>query len=454
MSQNPLHPILNKYIPYVPTERQQAALIFYGRELLYGGAAGGGKSDWMLMAALQFCHFPDYSAVIFRRTFAQLSANDGLLPLAMDWLTPTDATGAEALNGYYTRWDFPSGAVLKFSHMQTLKDRFNHQGPRYDFAGYDELTQFLRPMYLYLFSRLRRAEGSKIPPRMRAATNPGGEGHDWVQERFEIPDHPTDEMHQGPNGRMFLPAKIIDNPHLDRAIYLESLAELDPVDRKRLEEGDWAVREAGDVFQREWFDIVNIGPAHPVITVRRWDLAATVPKPGTDPDYTVGVRMSRTGYGKEEEFWIEDVIRFRKSPGPTRAIVYQTSRLDGIEVVVGIPQDPGATGKDAVYNYRLELLDRTVRDSIETGSKSARAGAIANAAQAGRVHLIKGDWNKKFLDELDLFFSPGVHDDQVDAVSGAYVMLTKYIMTMDEMYSEEPLPPEEQERIMAEVYDQ
>lgn len=416
-----LIPRLTKYIPYPPTIRQQAALCMSDqRELLYGGAAGGGKSDWLLMEALQFADCPDYSAILFRRTFKQLADNDALLPLAMEWLSGTDAQGAETMNGYPTRWDFPSGAVLSFSHMQLLGDRFNHQGARYNFVGVDELTQFLLLMYTYLFSRLRRSRESKVPIRMRGATNPGGEGADWVQLRFGIPNDPIKNLHRGPNGRLFLPARLEDNPHLDREEYLKSLDELDPVTRAQLLAGDWSVRNLGGMIKREWFEIVEHAPDASAQRLRYWDRAATKPKEGTDPDWTVGTLYSKVG----DTYYIEHVDRFRDDPTQSRDRIKQRTVLDGRRIPVHLEIEPGSSGKSEFETTRSELAGYSVHGDRPTGKKPVRAGPCASAAKAGKVKLVRGDWIPAWLDQVDQF-PIGAHDDDVDSWSGAHKEISK-----------------------------
>ena len=417
---NALRPRLTRYIPYAPTVRQQAALCCYELELLYGGAAGGGKSDFLLMAALQFADCPDYSAVIFRRTFPQLAANDGLLALAQEWLSPTDAQGAETQNGLPTRWDFPSGAVLRFSHMQTLADRYNHQGARYDFVGFDELTQFLEAMYRYLFSRVRRGAGSPIPPRVRGASNPGGDGHDWVAARFDIPKRRLVNLFRSIPGRLFLPARLDDNPHLDRETYERSLDELDPVTRAQLLEGDWGVRNLGGMIRREWFEIVETAPDR-AQRVRYWDRAATVAKPGTDPDWTVGTRYAKAADGT---LYVEDVVRFRAGPADTRTRIGQVAALDGKAIPIVLEVEPGSSGKSEFDTTRRSLLEYTVLPDRPTGSKAVRAGPFASASQGGQVKLVRGAWIPDWLDEMDSF-PLGSHDDQVDSVSGAHAHLVR-----------------------------
>jgi predicted phage terminase large subunit-like protein len=233
--------------PFIPTAvrdrltpRQAQFLSYDGREALYGGAAGGGKSFAMLMAALQYADVPGYHALILRRTHKQLSKAESILSVSKEWLT-----GKAAWNGESHTWTFPVGSTLEFGHMEHEDSKYNYQGAAYRFVGYDELTQFTETMYTYLFSRQRREADSVIPLRMRAASNPGGVGHEWVKKRFVAP---------GPRssaGR-FYPARIADNPNIDQASYLASLQELDPITRAQLVAGDWDAFEGGR-FRREWF---------------------------------------------------------------------------------------------------------------------------------------------------------------------------------------------------------
>jgi predicted phage terminase large subunit-like protein len=406
------------FIPHNPTIRQRVALCVSRREILYGGAAGGGKSDWLLMGALQYVDVPGYSALLLRRTFQQLSLEGALIPRSHEWLGGT----AARWNGEKRQWRFPSGAVLQFGHLEHEKDKYNYQSAEFQFVGFDELTQFTRSQYTYLFSRLRRLKASKVPLRAWSASNPGGGGHDWVKDRFMVERKPT---------RYFVPAALKDNPHLDRAEYVSALAELDPVTRRQLLDGDWDVRPSGALFKREWFTIVDAAPAN-ARSVRGWDFAATLPKPGTDPDWTVGVKVSEA----DGIYYIEDVKRDRLTSRGVEALFVQTCALDGSGTTQWIEQEPGSSGKMASEALIRAARGYTVRAERSTGSKAERAAPFASQAEAGNVRLVRGPWNAAYLDELEAFAPDCSHDDQVDGSSLGFAKLHKRGVSWDDLYPE------------------
>lgn len=231
-------------------------------EALYGGAAGGGKSDALLIGALQYVDVPGYAALLLRKTYADLSLPGAIMDRAKDWLAGTDAKW----NDTKKRWTFPSGATLTFGYLETSNDRYRYQGAEFQFVGFDELTQFQEIDYSYLLSRLRKpSEGplATVPLRMRTASNPGGVGHKWVRRRFlqkqPRPDDPDDTQEKC-EARTFVPAKLSDNPSVDQESYRESLAGLDPQTREQLLDGDWNAREPGDwVFPKGLDDVFAYG---------------------------------------------------------------------------------------------------------------------------------------------------------------------------------------------------
>lgn len=397
------------YIPHKPTPKQLAFLMLDVREALYGGAAGGGKSDALLMAALQYVDVPGYSALLLRKTFADLSLPGALMTRANDWLRPTGTR----FTANQHRWVFPSGANLTFGYLDSVGAEYRYQSSEFQFIGFDELTQFREVQYRYLFSRLRRLEGSNIPLRMRSASNPGGIGHEWVRSRFV-------DKTEGDGDRMFVPATLSDNPYLDAESYIQSLEQLDPVTRQQLLNGDWTARQDGNLFKREWMPIVGELPVAINRSVRFWDLAATAARPGTDPDYTAGVRVD---YGADGIYYVTDVQRMRGSPAEVEARVRQTAMLDGASTSVVIEQEPGASGVNTIHNYVTRVVPEfTVRGQRSSGSKVERAGPVSSQAEVGNVRLLRGGWVPVFLDEIEAF-PLGGHDDQVDALSGAFMRL-------------------------------
>lgn len=358
------------------------------------------------MAALQYVDIPGYHALLFRRTYADLALPGALMDRAHEWLDDTEAQWNEKEK----TWTFPSGATLTFGYLEHEKDKYRYQSAEFQFIGFDELTQFSESQYEYLFSRLRRPEGYPVPLRMRSATNPGGVGHEWVRQRFLV----EGEKH----GRVFIPAKLEDNPYLDRESYERSLERLDLVTRAQLRDGNWDIGPGGNKFRREWFEIVADYPKD-AEKVRYWDLAATEPKLGKDPDWTVGCLMAM----KDGIFYIIDVKRIRGTPQRVEALIKQTAQLDEKSTTIYIEQEPGSSGVNLIDHYRRKvLLGYSFYPDKVTGSKEVRANPLSAAAEAGNVKLVRGPWISDFLQELETF-PFGAHDDQVDAASGAFEKL-------------------------------
>jgi hypothetical protein len=160
------------YIPHKPTPKQLAFLLLDNQEALYGGAAGGGKSDALLMAALQYINVPGYSALLLRRSYTDLSLPGALMDRAKAWLLPSGARWRDGLK----TWEFPSGASITFGYLEKPGDEYRYQSTEFQFVGFDELTQFTEAQYRYLFSRLRRPYAVDVPLRMRSA---GGQRREY-----------------------------------------------------------------------------------------------------------------------------------------------------------------------------------------------------------------------------------------------------------------------------------
>ena len=154
--------------------------------------------------------------------------------------------------------------------------------------------------------------------------------------------------------------------------------------------------------------------------VRAWDLAATLPGEGRDPDWTVGLKLARHAGGVT----VTDIVRLRANPTEVADSIIATASQDGPTVTIGLPQDPGQAGKQQVAWLTQRLAGHRVRASPETGSKLLRATPAAATIDQGQFTLLRAPWNRAFLDELR-DFPQGRKDDQVDALSRAHALLTE-----------------------------
>lgn len=272
---------------WTPTPKQAEYLAAAEYEVLYGGAAGGGKTEAMMIDALGLWQnailHNDYKAVIFRPTYPELRE----LENRMREIYPHVYPGAE-FNKTDHVWHFPSGAEIYTSYMATEDDRYRWQGFELQFIGFEELTQWPTDVcYTYLFSRLRTSNPA-IKCVMRANCNPGGRGHKWVRDRWGIQDDGGATLQRvsvtladgstRTMARRFIPARLADNPHLG-ADYEATLLLLDEMQRRALLSGRWDVIEIpGAIFKKEMeaaFFEKRIGrvpyePTLPVHTI--WDL--------------------------------------------------------------------------------------------------------------------------------------------------------------------------------------
>jgi predicted phage terminase large subunit-like protein len=425
---------------WTPTRRQAAFLASSAYETLYGGAAGGGKTQALVAGALRHIDKASYNAIVFRRTFPELKGE--VIPVSRE-LYPR-CGGRYNANDYC--WTFPSGARIHFGHLQHEHDVERYQGWQFQYVGYDELTHFTEHQYVYIVnSRVRSADG--IPARIRAGTNPGGNGHEWVMRRwapwldpdFRVRAKPHERLYyrntkdgeewlpegvKGPLSRVFIPSTLQDNPYLTEndPAYRERLLGLDRVSRAQLLEGDWLAKaSAGAFYKRGWFRVLDVAPANVVQRIRRWDLAATPPsETNKDPDWTVGIRMAKTRDGL---YVIEDIVRIRESPGVVEQTIKNTAAADGPTVTVSIPQDPGQAGKSQSRSLATLLAGYPFTSRPETGDKVTRQKPFSAQVEAGNVAILRGAYLDKFLAELEGFPDESMHDDQVDAAAGAFADL-------------------------------
>ena len=434
---------LGRWVPFHPTPKQQAAFWLEPvQEVLYGGAAGGAKSWWLLGEALRHVDTPGYSAILFRNTLPDLRQEpNGLIPTLRRWLEPH---GDQVQWTAQTHtWHFPSGATISFGYLQDQQgERFRrYAGPSWHMIGIDQAEQFRPDHYRFLFSRMRSELGFRHPVRFRATANPGGPAHDFLVERFNL-------LGEGPNpmactecgrvaaghttehpfrSRAFMPALLDDNPYLDPG-YEAALAELPPVEHRRLRYGDWRITTGGVLFKTERLLAAN-EPAAGATLVRAWDLAATEEGEGHDPDYSVGALMARLGTME----WVADIRRDRLAPDGIDALMLTTALEDGPTVPVLVEQESRSAGRREVAGIRRRLQAavpgiRVIGVPAE-GNKLQRAGQLARWVNGGNdaagnqlaVALCGGEWVPSLVSELRAFKGDNKgHDDQVDALAMAH----------------------------------
>ena len=235
-----------------PTKRQEEFVTIPDTvsEALYGGAAGGGKSELLMMLPIirGFHQAPRFKGLLMRRTFPELEKS--LILRSQEWYP---LTGAE-YNKQLKRWKWPSGAVLNFGYAEYEQDVRKYDTTEYNYVGWDELTSFTEFQYIYISKSRVRTSNSRLPAFVRAASNPGNIGHGWVRKRFIEPapygtivrDKKTGQL------RIFVQSLLTDNPHLMNADpgYIRSLEMLPEAEKRAKLYGNWWTF-SGQVFD-DW----------------------------------------------------------------------------------------------------------------------------------------------------------------------------------------------------------
>ena len=234
-------------------------------DVLYGGAAGGGKSYAMLVDPLRYAHRPAHRGLIIRRSMPELRE---LIDKSRE-LYPKAFPGCK-YKEVEKLWNFPSGAKIEFGFLERDADVYRYQGQAYSWIGFDEITHLPTEFgWNYLASRLRTTD-PEIKTYLRCTANPGGIGAAWVKKRY-VDSSEINKSFVGKDGltRKFIPARLLDNPYLaNDGIYEQMLMSLPPVQRKQLLEGNWDVNE-GAAFVEFDIDVHIVSPFHIPITWER-----------------------------------------------------------------------------------------------------------------------------------------------------------------------------------------
>lgn len=411
---------------------------------ILGGAAGGGKTWALLREPVRHVHNPRFGAVIFRRTYPQITNEGGMWDESEMMYGHVGAVPRES----GLEWAFPSGASVKFAHMQHEKDRESWKGAQIPLICFDQLEDFTESQFFYMLSRNRSTSG--VRPYIRATCNPDADS--WlatflawwidqetgypIQERAGVlrwfvrvetaiawAGTPEELIAQYPGllpkSVTFIPAKLEDNVMLEEIDpgYRANLMALPFVERERLLGGNWKVRPlAGMVFDRSKFDIVDAIPAG-CDELRYWDKAGTSESENPGAAFSAGVRMAvhrATGV-----YYVRHVVRGQWSALQREKQIKQTAELDGHEVTIWTEQEPGSGGKESAQSTVRMLAGWSVWAEPVTGDKLTRAMPYAAQVEAGNVKLLRGEWNEPYLAEHHAFPTAKLKD-QVDASSGAF----------------------------------
>ena len=486
----------NRFCPEVPHPKQLLAhVVTDGHddktgpfELLFGGAAGGGKSSWLLQrAARRAAKWGHYRGVILRRTHAEMMKSGAILSRAMRWWLPQRVHW----DGTNKLFRFPSGATVEFGYHDHPTHDAKFQGGEWHDALFDELTHWPdESAFEWLRSRLRTGDGDPLGRCMLGTSNPGGPGHQWVKERF-VGGKEVGGKVIVPRA-FYLPSKISDNPSLDREAYIATLQDMHPTRRAQLLDGDWSAREPGDYFRLEWFGpLLDEEPTRELIAIRWWDLAASEK---ADAARTAGVRMVRLIRGTRV---VTHATAFRATPGKRDAKIVAQAKLDGRGTIVGIEIEPGSGGIAQFDALAMRLRaegfrvvgarptakqpDQTTHEKVALSmatpsdkGKASRADPVASCLERGHqrrgecddtgepwwgvdqgkalydqtdgIRIVAGPWTQGYLDELE-GFPEATLKDLVDATSGAWAWLQAHPWGRS-------LPPEiDQQKAAARLHD-
>lgn len=416
---------------------------------IFGGAAGCGKSFVLLMEPLRHIDNRQFGAVIFRREMPQITTEGGLWDTATELYDPL---GAEFIQSPY-RARFPSGAKVEFHHLQLERTVKKWDGSQIPLIGFDELQHFTATQFFYMLSRNRSLCG--VRPYVRATCNPDPDSFMlrflewWIDQETGYPiyersgalrwmvrindvihwsDRPEELVAQFgkeafPKSVTFIPARLSDNKILEQADpgYRANLNAMMSYERERLLGGNWFARpRAGDLFKASDFEIVEKAPPMRS-TARYWDRAATAPSPANpDPDWTAG---AHGGYGYDGYFYVTDVDRFRDGPYEVKSRIGRIASQDTRQCEVVLEHDPGQAGKAEIADYVRYLAGFAVQSYAVSAAKFVRWKPFASHVRSHNVRLVRGAWNKPFIDELEsLTDNPKDygHDDQGDAVAGLF----------------------------------
>lgn len=435
--------------------------------VIYGGAAGGGKTYALLLEALRHKDVKGFGGVIFRHNFNQITAEGGLWDASQKIFN--QVPDAQSRKSPKLHWEFAGGSKLNFAHIERDEDLKSWQGTEIAYIGFDELTHFTKHQFLYMLSRNRSTCG--VRPYVRATCNPDSDS--WVAEfiswwidqetGYAIPERSgqmrymcvlNDIIHWADTKEELVVNYDIDPDHCKSVTFIASrlednkvLMESDPgymanlkalaeVDMERLLKGNWKIKAAaGKFFKRVQIPPDGMLAQFPTdieCICRAWDLAATDETEKGDADYTSGVLIGKRKSGR---FVVLNVINQRIKAGEVLNLIKHTAVMDRSlygNIVTRIPQDPGAAGKIVADTYVKQLAGFNVKVVPVSGSKMDRATPFAAQWQNGNVDILIANWNEEYFNQLESF-PQSKHDDMVDASSDAFVEVADGMFKLDSL---------------------
>ena len=452
-----------KKLPGPCSHRQKLYMVSDANVTLYGGAAGGGKSEVGVIDFLQYTDIPGFVGVITRKTHKQMEGPGGVLSKCKRIFGQAYEPHEFVWRAKDGKFVFhKSGAEIYLRHFQHEDDKENWQGSEANLYYIDEATQFSQEKVQYIMSRMRNPSCPQVQPMLKMTCNPDADHflRKFVEPYLHedgTPDRSKDGLiryfafHDGgfvfgdtredlmfrygleeedTLSFKFISANVNDNPVLQAVNpkYVSWLRGLKGVERKRLLDGNWHVREsASGYFKREWLTPVKYHEQEFVSFCRAWDIAGTLPSESNpNPDWTAGVLIGKTKLGR---YVICDVVRFRARYGEVIQRIIEVGKADPSGTLIRLPQEPGQAGKAAGQMMVKSLVENGLGARLMTTNqrKVDRFMPFASAAEVGLVdYCDDGDWVEHYLYELEAFDGTRkCRDDQVDATSDAFITLAK-----------------------------
>lgn len=439
--------------PFAPHPGPQREFVYSKATItVYGGQAGAGKSFALHLRNSMYAHIPGFTSVLFRRKTNDLRMPGGLWARAHEVYPIIGGTPREDRLEYR----FPSGAMVRHSHMEHENNRFDWGGAEIGHIGFDEIQTFAADQFWFLTSRNRSTCG--VQPFMSATCNPDPDSFifkliewwidpdtglaipersgkiRWIiradDDKFFWGDTPEQAKETAaaqvrgaralsPMSFTFIHASLSDNPTLTRndPHYIVKLQNLPLVERERLLGGNWHIRpSAGKVFNRDWFSQrVKVAPQGVGPDVRGWDKAASA----EGGDRTASVKVRKGGDGK---IYILHASAFRASYHLREKLILEQATMDGIATQIELEQEPGSGGRESLEASVSNLVGFIVKWSYPTGHKIDRWQPAAIQAEAGNIILVDdGSWScDEFVAELhNSDGTNNTYDDYTDALAAA-----------------------------------